>query len=187
MTRTIALVTHARRISDYRGSRSGALHWADAAVLAAVGLVVLLVSLPRLREFALRENEADARTLVARLGELCSRELSAPDASAQSASPASLSEMLARTPQLAARLEDAEWLEQGALLRRHGYLFELTVHESGAALVAWPWEHGRTGCRAFRWKTGAVEGHPNPAGAWSGLQARTADVLSADHWRPVAP
>lgn len=153
------------------------MHWADAAVLAAVAVVVLLVSLPRLREFALRENEADARTLVARLGELC----------AQGAPPASLGEVLARAPLLAARLEDAEWLGGGAVLRRHGYLFELDSSVAQPIIRAWPWEHGRTGCRAFRWRTGALEGHPNLAGGWNGLPPSAPDELSAAEWRPVAP
>lgn len=180
-------MTHARRISGDRGSRSGALHWADAAVLAAVGLVVLLVSLPRLRAFALRENETDARTLIARLGELCASDLATRDPSAREVgSLTSLSDVFARAPQLAARLEDAEWLEDGAVLRRHGYLFEFARHESGPVLFAWPWEHGRTGSRAFRWRMGALEGHPNSAGGWSGLHARSADALSAADWRPVA-
>src|SRR5258708_37150946 len=39
--------------------RSG-LSFGDGAVLGLVALVVVLVSLPRLRRFALRENETDA-------------------------------------------------------------------------------------------------------------------------------
>lgn len=174
-------MTHARRIRDIRSSRSGALHWADAAVLAAVAVVVLLVSLPRLREFALRENESDARTLLARLGELCTRESPVQDGQL-----ATLTEVLARAPQLAARLDDAEWLQGGAVLRRHGYLFELEASAPTPVIRAWPWEHGRTGCSAFRWRMGALEGHPNPTGEWSGMASGEAELSPAE-WRPVTP
>lgn len=158
----------------------GALHWADAAVLLAVGVVVLLVSLPRLREFALRENESDARALVARLGELAS----------QGAPPSTLAETLERAPLLAQRLEDVAWLEHGALLRRHGYLFELVADGAGPRICAWPWEHRRTGCMAFRWSAAGVESHPNDAGAWSGLERRpseSSDARANAAWRPLAP
>jgi hypothetical protein len=151
------------------------LHWADASVLLAVAVVVLLVSLPRLREFALRENEADARTLVARLGELCARETHA----------GSLAQALEREPQLVARLDDAEWLDQGRVLRRHGYLFELDASRRPARVLAWPWEHGRTGLRAFRWEAGVLQIHSNRAGAWSGAQAPPLEDASGDGWRPV--
>ncbi len=157
----------------------GALHWADAAVLLAVGVVVLLVSLPRLREFALRENESDARTLITRLGELA----------AQGSPPRSLAETLERAPVLAERLEDVTWLDGGALLRRHGYLFQLDRVDAGARITAWPWEHRRTGFSAYRWTAAGVEGHPNADGAWSGLLQRPgqgADPSDAA-WRRLTP
>jgi hypothetical protein len=157
-------------------SRRGRLHWADAAVLLAVGVVVLLVSLPRLREFALRENETDARTLVTRLGEVCAREMSA----------GTLAQALEREPQLVARLDDAEWLAQGRILRRHGYLFELDASRTPARVLAWPWDHGRTGFRAFRWEAGALEGHSNPGGAWSGVEAPPFEGTGPEGWRPLA-
>jgi len=157
-------------------ARLGRLHWADAAVLTAVGIVVLLVSLPRLREFALRENEADARRLTARLGELCDR--------AQAAPPRDLGALLASEQLLLERLDDADWLADGAVLRRHGYLFGLAP--DGQSIVAWPWEHGRTGVSAYRSSREKLEGHPNSGGAWSGLAT---PPLQADDslWRPVAP
>ena len=46
----------------------------DALTLAAVALVVLLVSLPRLEDLAIRENEADAARLAKRLGALAGEE-----------------------------------------------------------------------------------------------------------------
>ncbi len=136
---------------------------------------MLLVSLPRLREFALRENETDARTLVTRLGEVCAREKHA----------GSLAQALELEPQLVARLDDAEWLDHGRVLRRHGYLFELDASRTPARVVAWPWEHGRTGFRAFRWEAGALEIHSNRAGAWSGTEASPRADAPGDGWRPV--
>lgn len=158
----------------------GALHWADAAVLLAVGVVVLLVSLPRLREFAVRENESDARALITRLGELA----------AQGPPPRSLAETLERAPVLSQRLEDVTWIEQGTLLRRHGYLFELVSDGAGARISAWPWEHRRTGCSAFRWSAAGVEMHPNLDGGWSGPGRRPSDAVGADSsasWRALEP
>jgi hypothetical protein len=153
------------------------LHWADAAVLTAVGVVVLLVSLPRLREFALRENEADARRLTARLGELCER--------AQAAPVRDLGALLASEQQLLQRLDDADWLADGAVLRRHGYLFGLAP--DGQSVVAWPWEHGRTGVQVYRSAHEKLEGHPNPGGAWSGLASPPQQAGDDPLWRPVAP
>lgn len=158
-------------------ARSGRLHWADAAVLTAVGVVVLLVSLPRLREFALRENEADARRLTARLGELCE--------SPQTAPARDLGALLAAEQQLLTRLDDVDWLENGALLRRHGYLFGLA--SDGRSIVAWPWEHGRTGLSAYRSSREKLEGHPNPGGAWSGLASPPRPSDDDPLWRTVAP
>lgn len=141
--------------------RIGGLRLADAITLVSVGLVVLLVSLPRLRDFALRENEADARIVVARIGELV----------LEHDSPAALREVLAASPDWLRRLGDAEWLEGGRMLRRHGYLFDLVrIRPDGAVAVrAWPLEHGGTGHAAFVWTadTGLL-GHGNEGGAWSG-------------------
>ena len=122
--------------------------------LAAVLAVVVVVSLPRLRSLAVQENEADARAtaeiLAGALEELPATRLP------------TLQELL-QSSELAS-LDDAELLAQGTLLRRHGYLFEVTRltadgrpalggEGSGPAharaVRAWPWAHGRTGVETF--------------------------------------
>jgi hypothetical protein len=130
--------------------------------LGLVVLVVVLVSLPRLRGFALRENEQDAARLIARLGE-----------QAQRRPLDDLAALLASRGALRRDLEDAELVADGRLLRRHGYLFALDRGLLGAAqLRAWPWKHGQTGSAAFLWS--AERGlwiHSNRAGRFSGPAA----------------
>jgi cytochrome c-type biogenesis protein CcmH/NrfG len=137
---------------------------ADAATLTAVVAVVLLVSLPRLRDFALRENESDARQLVQRLAELVA------DPAPASATPTA-GELLQARPQLRRELNDLELLEGGRTLRRHGYLFQVVPAVSGPApaVRAWPWKHGRTGRRAFLAVPGqGLFASANQGGHWTG-------------------
>lgn len=144
---------------------------ADRLTIASLLLVVAVVSIPLLRTHALRQNELDAlRTLAA---------LSAPlHGTAQAGPrPATLGQLLAGHPGLLRRLSDAELLDEGRLLRRHGYLFDLApAHGPGKAaepvLRAWPWSYGRTGLGAFLLeRPGEVLGHPNRGSSWSGLAA----------------
>jgi hypothetical protein len=136
----------------------------DAATLAAIGLVVLLVSLPRLEAFALRENEEDAVALVERLGMHGARERCA-----------SIRELVEGDTTLRRQLDDVEFLDGGRLLRRHGYLFEMLragpALDAGATVRAWPWRHRKTGYAAFAWTDVGVLGYPNSDGAWSGPDA----------------
>ena len=155
-----------RRAHARHDARRGALRFADAATLVAVGLVVLLVSLPRLRDFALRENESDARTLVARLGQLAERE-------AQVAESGNVEALVAREPALLRQLDDLEFLDRGRLLRRHGYLFELLsgagARAAGTNVRAWPWQYRKTGHSAYAWGPArALLVHANAGGEWSG-------------------
>jgi hypothetical protein len=158
------------------------MRFADAATLVAVGVVVLLVSLPRLKEFALRENEGDARALTVRLG----RWLAAQDgARVQNAG-----ELVERDEPLAKQLDDLEVLGDGRLLRRHGYLFEVlegpASTSAGATVRAWPWRHSKTGMSAFAWTADQrLLGDPNLDGAWSGLDSPP-EVAGAE-WRVLGP
>lgn len=154
------------------------MRFSDAATLVAVGVVVLLVSLPRLREFALRENEEDARVLVERLAGLAAREVRA----AESGNVATL---LSADPAVARLIDDAEFLERGARMRRHGYLFEVGPAADGSLVRAWPWLHRKTGFSAYAWTPGQrLVAHPNESGEWSGLAARP--ELAADSgWRDL--
>lgn len=170
--------------SSPRGARAlrlGRMRAVDALTLAAVALVVLLVSLPRLRDLALRENESDAAWLTGRLAELCVEH----DA-------LELEALVERAPLLDRQLEDVEYLEGGRVLRRHGYLFEVLALEGGAAdaatraVRAWPWEAGRTGRVALLWTPdGGLLGHPNEDGRWSGEHPPRPEDAARAGWRRV--
>jgi hypothetical protein len=152
--------------------------------LAAVLAVLVVVSLPRLHGLALRENQGDARTtvevLARALNELAPEERGLP-----------LLEVARRT-RVERTLRDAEWLEDGRVLRLHGYLFERcslpatgvdsvekvalsagTGQEPLAAAVrAWPWSDA-TGQTVFVATTdGRVRAHDNEAATWGGLGSR---------------
>lgn len=169
-----------------RGGQDGAagrMRALDVLTLAAVAVVVLLVSLPRLQDLAVRENESDARWLTGRLGELGERTVT---------TPADIRSMLEAQPALTRLLDDAEYLEGGRLLRRHGYLFELVAeadNEGGCgvhAVRAWPWRFERTGRSAYLWRCGEpLRAHENPGGLWSGLGGAPEVVTLADGWRSL--
>jgi hypothetical protein len=115
--------------------------------LAAIAVVIVLVSLPRLRSFALRENESDAVYLLRVVGE----NLRAGTVEAADAAPPNLVELLRNDADLERRLQDCHDLGEGRVVR-HGYLFEAYEPEPGCwALRAWPYRHGQTGRRAFAW------------------------------------
>ena len=133
---------------------------ASALTLLAVALVVLLVSLPRLRELALRENQGDARQLVTRVAEL----LEGNDARFAP----TIQSLLESRPALRRQLDDAEFLDDGSLMRRHGYLFEVVAFPQAQAVRAWPARHGQSGLAAYAWSQGTgLIGHPNVDGRWS--------------------
>ncbi len=144
---------------------------ADRLTIAAVLLVVLLVSIPLLRTHSLRQNELDAlrslSVLAAALHSAAPGELA----------PTSIGELVNRNPDILRRLADTEVLDGGRLLRRHGYLFDLWpvvqvgpgVDSTPAALRAWPWARGRTGLGAFVLaRPGEVLGHANRDSLFSG-------------------
>lgn len=138
------------------------LSFVDAAVLGLVAVVVLLVSLPRLRDFALRENELDAIRALRLLSEDAA-------AHADALAAGDLGALLAASSDHRVRLEDVEVLP-GGRLRCHGYLFAAALASGGRpVLVAWPWEHGSTGLAAFAIEPGGEPlGLRNDDGAYSG-------------------
>lgn len=142
--------------------RRFALSLADAGTLCAIGVVVVLVSLPKLRAFAVRENEFDA---------LRALRLLASDATARGGAlrAGGLGALLATNDSHRVRLEDVELCADGRL-RRHGYLFDAVETAPGTwVLRAWPWEHPHTGLGAFLTTPGgAVHGWANADGAFSG-------------------
>jgi hypothetical protein len=139
----------------------GGLSPSGALSLLAVVAVLIVVSVPRLRGIALQENEVDARATAQLLAGALRGE-------APGAAP-SLRELLQRD-ELSGALSDAELLASGRILRRHGYLFELTRLPLGLSLAAspllflrpepaalgpmpavraWPWKRGSTGAASF--------------------------------------
>lgn len=161
-------------------SSSRGLALVDWATLTAILVVVLVVSLPRLHSHTLHQNERDAIQAARMLGKSVFAMESAP----------ALAELLKEDRSLEHRLEDVEVLEQGRVLRRHGYLFDITHTASGAtALRAWPWNCGETGYGAFILRSdGELLGHPNKESRWSGpghAPATPARQGAAPGWRPI--
>lgn len=152
---------------------------ADCITLVAVGVVVVLVSLPRLQVFAMRENETDAMGLLRLLG---SRELAA-DARA----PHRIADLDLSDPALQRRLRSLEVLADGRLFERYGYLFDLTGEGGDRSLRAWPRQWGETGRRAFvLGPGGGLWSHPNDDGRWEGRdQPPRGSWSEAEGWRPV--
>ncbi len=138
------------------------LSFADYLTLLLIGLVVMLVSLPRLRHFALRENELDAVAMLKALGnDMQEWGEALPDGG--------IAALLAANPRHEDRFEDIELLTDQRL-RRHGYLFDAVEPQPGQwVLRAWPWEHGRTGLGAFVYSPAhGLLGHRNGDGQFAG-------------------
>ena len=158
-----------------RPSRAG-LILADWLTLSAIVVVVLVVSLPRLHCLALHQNERDAMQALRLFGgnlHAMERDLTLPT-------------LLEENGELEHRLDDIETLEDGRLLRRHGYLFDLTRDENGAPQIrAWPWSSGETGLGAFIYTADGLQGHPNGEGHWSGPEAAPVWTPSDSNWRRV--
>lgn len=179
----------------------GPISLSGAFSLLAVVAVLVVVSLPRLRGLALQENEVDAKSTARSLANAL-RELG----SSPARKPA-LRELLRRPGLLG--LGDSELLAGGQVMRRHGYLFEITclpptitAASAPAALLggepaalcgllairAWPWDHGTTGRVAFLvTQKGGTLAHPNSGAGWEGVEARGATLESLAGWRPAGP
>lgn len=153
--------------------------WGRYLTLVAIAAVVVVISLPRLREFALRENESDARALLSRLA--ATLEVHAAE------TPRAVEELVRADGGLAQWTTDGEYLEDGRLLRRHGYLFDVTFGADHRwAVRAWPWRAGRTGTRAFVDVAGAaLVVHPNDGARYSGLRGapNVGELDAAAGWR----
>ena len=162
-------------------ARSGRLPAVDVLTLAAVLVVVLLVSLPCLRDFAVRENERDAQALLPVLVELVNGQVRAAELEPD------LAGLVAATPALADELRDAHPGEHGGTLRHHGYVFSAGAAGPGGErdVLAWPLDRGRTGVRAFACRPGGgLWLHANRDGRWSG--PRGPERLSAaEGWAPA--
>lgn len=135
-------------------------------LLVAVGLVVFLVSLPLLRNLALKENEQDALRALGLMG----REVFAGEGQIGQQFN-NVGELLREGGDLAKRLPDTRLLAGGQVMYHHGYLFDLVPHEDGGRVLrAWPMAHGETGLGVFISDgSGRLLGHANSTALWSGM------------------
>lgn len=185
------------RTRALRRQRRGSISTSGVLSLSAIAMVVVLVSLPRLRSFALRENEADAIHLLRTVAEswhatpveargLGTGALRAAAADSGGFAP-DLAELLRSDHELERRLENCHDLGQGRILR-HGYLVEGFELAPGSwALRAWPYRYGQTGRRAFVWipDQGFSE-HLNSDAAFDGPdRPPLGPVSAAAGWRRV--
>ena len=153
----------------------------DLLMIASIVTLVVLVSLPRLRAFVLRSNEADAREIALRLA---ASDLEGDD----------VGRWMQASSELSRRLQDATLHEGGRLFCFHGFCFSIERSESGMrTVVAWPEVAGESGIGAYVASAdGELWVHPNPGGAWSGLEQPPQGArppaeqgLVAQGWRPA--
>ena len=150
----------------------------DRATLAAVVLLVIVVSIPRLRDMAIRANESDARTALRWMGSW----LAVPETA-----PAEFIHLVKERDNVKRRLPDARVLE--GTLSHHGYLFRLVEDaDRTRAVVAWPLERGRTGNACYRLDERGLTRHVvGPDGShplecrWSGLD-RPGSAMGGGTW-----
>lgn len=160
-------------------SRSGYLRW-STGVIAAIVLLVCMVSLPRLQSYVQCNNEEDAARSLRVLG--------------RSGSPGedqNLAAWIAGDRSLRHRFLDARVLEGSGLLMQHGYLFDMRRSEGlPIRFLAWPRSTPRTGQAAFMLDDpGIVLRHANADGRWSGPDAQPVEPdtdLLERGWRPWA-
>lgn len=145
---------------------------AHLLLLGAVAVLLATLTLTRLQLFAVYENERDAVDLVERLGRGLDLHTLGDGAT--------LGAAVAAAGTTVGNSADAVWLDEGRLLRRRGYLFDLGRDAEGRLCVrAWPWRAGATGAAAYAWVPGAgLLGHTNgvvhaetPAPLWTGPSA----------------
>ncbi len=157
-------------------------------ILALIVVAVVVVSLPRLSEFGLHENENDAHALMVRLWPKLAQHMQ-PSSLGSKLEDTTIEALMQHSSGMLHWATDSEFLEHGTLLRRHGYLAELTVAPDGRpALRAWPWTAGKTGIQVFVGIAGgALAVHPNSKLEWSGPKSPPPfDALDAEHgWSPI--
>lgn len=144
-------------------------------LLAAVGTIVLLVSLPRMESYAAMDNASDARLAVRLVGK----------AAAERPAAVSTWSVLVGDEQLRHRLQDARPVGLGGLVRHHGYVLS---RSGSGALIAWPEASRPNANPAYRWtpENGVEELQSSP---WSGMPTEGAPLLPAPDeqaWQPSA-
>ncbi|MDE0903159.1 MAG: hypothetical protein OSB42_00885 [Planctomycetota bacterium] len=141
-------------------------------LLAAVGLVVVLISMPCLAQWAAVNNQEDAAKAVQVLGPLLA------------AAPAAhtLGTLMHSTPLLRHRFSDARLFGTGHMVEHHGYLLQ---RAEGGILFAWPRQSGRTGQAIYAWTSDAgLMALSKGNGRWSGLGGMPSPaVLTLPGWQ----
>lgn len=139
-------------------------------MIGSIVTLVVLTSLPRLREFVVRSNEIDARDTLVRLAAL-------------DLDHSNLGDLMDSSPSLRRRFQDGVLTEDGELLRFHGFCFAIArpgddgENPGGWRLLAWPELFGRSGVRTFcASSAGGFWAHPNARGRWSGPQFPTLGI-----------
>jgi hypothetical protein len=135
-----------------------------ALSITAIGVLLFLVSVPRVHQLALLDNERDAQSSV--------RLLIPPVFGSQvHAAPAELPTVADLASILRTRLVDVQHQPGADLIHRHGYLIDVARDPLGRPIIrAWPSDHGQTGTRAFLYYSErGLLSHPNGDGRWSGL------------------
>lgn len=140
------------------------LGFGRALSIGAIVLALGVVTVPRLQTFAMRENEADARSIVQVLAQVVAD---------QDGAVGPIGALPLDEGNLRHRFRDAVPFEDGRSLRMHGYLFDLV---RGTGVVrAWPWRHERTGRAAYVFtEDGRLLRHPNASGEFAGPQGAPA-------------
>jgi hypothetical protein len=128
--------------------------------LGAVAVLLFLVSVPRVHELALQDNQRDAQSAVRVLAEAAF-----PASATEKLSPYELSVALSE------RLRDVRFHKDSGLIQRHGYLFEVSSDTKGSDLIrAWPVDHGETGVMAYMMDNDSpLRTHRNSNATWSGV------------------
>lgn len=163
-----------RKPGDAHAPRVG-LSSTHVLILIAVAAVLSTLTLTRLQLFAVYENERDAVALLERLG----RKLDLHELSTRPTA-VDLRDAVTEAGLRVGNPADAVWLDEGRLLRRRGYLFDLGVDDAGRACVrAWPWRAGATGVAVYAYSaTAGLLGHAN---GWSDANG----LVRADAQRPM--
>ena len=141
---------------------TGTLSRSGLASIGAVVSVVVVVSLPLLRRFALSENQIDALGVVRMLGRAAV--VRAADV------PAVIGDLSLDGVGRGRALPRLESLDGGQLLFGNGYLFDLAIGEAGAAVRAWPLSYGNTGYSAFVYAPDGTLWRSANAPGWSGTE-----------------
>jgi hypothetical protein len=158
---------------------------AASHVLLLVGVATLLstLTLTRLQLFAVYENERDAVALLERMGRRLDADqvlVAAPAATVTSEPAPMLRDVVEAARMSVGNPADAVWLEDGHVLRRRGYLFELSTSEAGERyLRAWPWRVGSTGEAAYAYtREFGLLGHVNRSAPLGTSRSRAVPLWS---------